>query len=240
MLSDIQAMMWKENRSLFRRKASRSNLMRVILAPAVLALVFPYTWGADWVKEFPALIIAFIAPAVLVGILIPDSFAGERERHTLGTLLASRLPDQAILLGKMIPPILAGWGSGLVFPLLSLVIVNLAHGEGSLLVYSGTITTGIICLSFLSATVMSAGGVLTSLRSETVQDAAQKLMTFILIPAMLVQILPLLFSQQVASLIGGIDGVQVLYISILLLAIIDVVLYILVFSRFQRSRMYLD
>jgi uncharacterized membrane protein len=87
---------------------------------------------------------------------------------------------------------------------------------------------------------MSAGGVLTSLRSETVQDAAQKLMTFILIPAMLVQILPLIFSKQVAALIGGIDGQQVLYVSILLLALIDVVLYILVFSRFQRSRMYLD
>ncbi len=144
MIKDIQSMMWKENKSLFRRKASRSNLLRIISAPALLALVFPITWGADWVNDFPALIIAFIAPAVLVGVLIPDSFAGERERHTLGTLLASRLPDQAILLGKMIPPVLIGWFSGLLFNLLSLIILNIAHGEGMLLFFNPTIAFGIL------------------------------------------------------------------------------------------------
>jgi len=240
MIKDIQSVMWKESKSLFRRRASRSNLLRIILAPALLASVFPITWGPDWVEDFPALIIAFIAPALLVGILIPDSFAGERERHTLGTLLASRLPDQAILLGKMIPPILMGWGSGLLFNLLSLIILNIAHGEGSLLIYTPMITFGILVLSFLSSTVMAAGGVLTSLRSETVQDAAQKLMTFVLVPAVLVQVVPLLFSEQVGALIGGVDGQQFLVISVVILAVIDVALFVLAFVRFQRSKMYLD
>jgi ABC-2 type transport system permease protein len=240
MIKDIQSVMWKESKSLFRRRAGRSNLLRIILAPAVLALVFPITWGPDWVEEFPALIIAFIAPALLVGVLIPDSFAGERERHTLGTLLASRLPDQAILLGKMIPPILMGWGSGLLFTLLSLVIVNIAHGDGGLLFYSPTITFGILALSFLSSTVMAGGGILTSLRSETVQDAIQKLMTFILVPAMLVQVVPLLFREQVGALIGDVDGQQFLVISVVFLAIFDVSLFVLAFVRFQRSKMYLD
>ncbi len=240
MIKDIQSVIWKENKSLFRRRASRSNLLRIILAPAVLASVFPITWGPDWVEDFPALIIAFIAPAVLVGILIPDSFAGERERHTLGTLLASRLPDQAILLGKMIPPILMGWASGLFFNLLSLIIVNIAHGDGGLLFYTPRIALGILALSFLSSSVMAAGGVLTSLRSETVQDAAQKLMTFVVVPAVLVQVVPLLFREQVFALIGGVDGQQVLVILIVILAIIDVTLFILAFTRFQRAKMYLD
>jgi ABC-2 type transport system permease protein len=186
------------------------------------------------------LIIAFIAPAVLVGVLIPDSFAGERERHTLGTLLASRLPDQAILLGKMIPPILMGWASGLLFNLLSLIIVNIAHGDGGLLFYTPTIAFGILALSFLSSTVMAAGGVLTSLRSETVQDAAQKLMTFVLVPAVLVQVVPLLFKEQVFALIGGVDGQQALKISVVILVVIDATLFVLAFTRFRRSKMYLD
>jgi ABC-2 type transport system permease protein len=240
MINDIQSVMWKESKSLFRRRASRSNLLRIILAPGLLAFVFPITWGPDWVTDFPALIIAFIAPAVLVGVLIPDSFAGERERHTLGTLLATRLPDQAILLGKMLPPVLVGWGSGLLFTLLSLVIVNIANGDGSLLLYTPTITFGILSLSFLSSTVMAAGGVLTSLRSETVQDAAQKLMTFVLVPAVLAQVLPLLFSEQVGALIGGVDGQQVLVIMVVFLALIDAALWVLAFVSFQRSKMYLD
>jgi ABC-2 type transport system permease protein len=155
-------------------------------------------------------------------------------------LLASRLPDQAILLGKMIPPILMGWGSGLLFTLLSLVIVNIAHGEGGLLFYTPTITFGILVLSFLSSTVMAGGGVLTSLRSETVQDAIQKLMTFVLVPAMLVQVVPLLFREQVGALIGVVDGQQFLVISIVILAVFDISLFVLAFVRFQRSKMYLD
>ena len=240
MIKDIQSMIWKESKSLFRRKASRSNLLRIISAPAMLALVFPITWGSDWVEDFPALIISFIAPAILVGVLIPDSFAGERERHTLETLLASRLPDQAILLGKMVPPVLIGWFSGLLFPLLSLIIVNIAHGEGELLLYNPTITFGILTLSFLSSSVMAGGGVLTSQRSETVQDSIQKLMTFILVPATLVLVVPLLFREQVLSLIVGLEGQQVLVVSVLFLLILDVILWILAFARFQRSKMNLD
>ena len=240
MIKDIQSMIWKESKSIFRRRASRSNLARILLAPAVLALVFPITWGPDWVDEFPPLVIAFIAPAVLVGVLIPDSFAGERERRTLGTLLASRLPDQAILLGKLIPPVLIGWFSGLLFNLLSLVILNIAHGGGTPLLYGSTNTIGILSLSFLSSTVMAGGGVLTSLRSETVQDSIQKLMTFILVPATLVLVVPLLFRDQVAALIVRLQGQQVLLVSLVFLLILDVVLWILAFARFQRSKMYLD
>ena len=236
MIKDIQTMIWKENKSIFRRKVSRSNLIRIISAPALLAFVFPITWGPDWVEDFPALIIAFIAPALLVGVMIPDSFAGERERHTLGTLLASRLPDRAILIGKVIPPILIGWSTGLIFPLLSLVIVNFAHGDGGVLLYNSTITFGILALSFLSSTVMAAGGVLTSLRSETVQDSTQKLMAFIMVPAVLIQVVPLLFREQVTAIIGGMDGQQHLIIAVLILAIMDVALYVFAFARFQRAK----
>ncbi len=42
--------------------------------------------------------------------MITDSIAGERERQTLETLLASRLPDRAIVLGKIIAVTLFGWG----------------------------------------------------------------------------------------------------------------------------------
>ena len=236
MIKDIRTMIWKENKAIFRRKVSRSNLIRIISAPALLSFVFPITWGPDWVEDFPALIIAFIAPALLVGVMIPDSFAGERERNTLGTLLASRLSDQAILLGKIIPPVLIGWGTGFIFPLLSLVIVNLAHGDGCVLFYNSTITFGILVLSFLSSTVMAAGGVLTSLRSETVQDSTQKLMAFIMVPAVLVQVVPLLFKEQIAAIIAGMNGQQYLIIAVLVLAMMDVALFVFAFARFQRSK----
>lgn len=240
MTSDIFTMLWKESRTLFRKGPHRSRLLRMVLIPAILSSVFPISWGPEWVNEFPALIIAFIAPAVLVGAMIPDSFAGERERHTLGTLLASRLPDRAILIGKMIIPALVGWIAALLFTALSLIVVNLAHGHGKLLVYSPTIAIGIVFISFLVSTTMAGGGVLMSLRAESAQAAAQKLMTLIIVPAMIAQIVPLFFMDQIRTVIPSIDGNQILTIFIVVFVIIDVGLFIAALRFFQRSRMYLD
>jgi ABC-2 type transport system permease protein len=217
----------------------KSSFLRQLIAPVVLAVVFPITWGADWVNEFPALIIAFITPALIVGIMIPDSFAGERERHTLDTLLASRLSDQAILFGKILLPVLLGWGAALGFTLISLIVVNLAHGTGDVLFYSPPIAGGILFLSFLSATLMAGGGVLTSLSAASAQEAAQKLMTFILVPAMILQIVPMLFMDQILEIIKILDGNQILIIFSASLLIVDLILIILAVKKFQRSEIYL-
>ena len=56
---------------------------------------------------------------------VADSFAGERERHTLETLLASRLPDRAILFGKVLAAVGYGWVLVMLMLVLSLVTVNL-------------------------------------------------------------------------------------------------------------------
>ena len=190
--------------------------------------------------DIPALIIAVIVPALLIGVMVPDSFAGERERHTLGTLLASRLSDRAILFGKLVTPIAVGWGAALLFSLVSLVVVNLAHAEGELLFFTQPITVGILTLSFLSATVMAGAGVLTSLRAETVQEAAQKLMSLVFVPAIVAQVVPLLFRDQIGPFIQKVDGLQLLVIIVVVLVVIDVSILAVAMVRFQRSRMYLD
>jgi ABC-2 type transport system permease protein len=210
----------------------------MILIPAIMAAVFPISWGADWVNEFPALIIAFITPAVLVGMMIPDSFAGERERHTLETLLVSRLPDHVILIGKMLLPIMIGWCAAILLTTISLVVVNIAHGSKHLLLYPPTISIGIVVISFLVATTMAGGGVLASLRAESAQAAAQKLMTMILGPAMIAQIVPLLFMDQMGSIMQKINWTQIQIVFLVLFALIDVVLFITALTQFQRSRMY--
>ncbi len=242
MLDDILTMMWKERRTLFRNRASRSRLLMLLLTPVMLSTVIPYNWGPDWVEEFPSLIIAVVAPAVLVAVMIPDSFAGERERHTLATLLASRLPDRAILLGKMITPVVVGWGTALLCALQSLVIVNVAHGEGQFLFFTPPIALGILALSFLAATIMAGAGVLTSLRAATMQEASQKLMVLIFVPAIVAQVVPLLFRVQLTRWIKEVEvnGAQLLAIIVVVLAVIDAGLLAAAMIRFQRARMYLD
>jgi len=242
MIDDILTIMWKERKTLFRNRASRSRLLMMLLTPVMLSTVFPVTWGPDWVEEFPSLIIAVVAPAVLVAVMIPDSFAGERERHTLPTLLSSRLPDRAILFGKMITPVAVGWGAALLCALLSLVVVNVAHGEGQLLFYTPPIALGILALSFLTATIMAGAGVLTSLRSATMQEASQKLVTLIIVPAVAVQVVPLLFRTQLTRWIREVEvnGTQLLAVIVVAMAVIDAVLLAAAMARFRRARMILD
>ena len=242
MFSDILTVVWKERKTLFRNRASRSRLLTLLLTPVMLSTVIPFNWGPDWVEEFPSLIIAVVAPAILVAVMIPDSFAGERERHTLPTLLSSRLPDRAILLGKMITPVAVGWGTALLCALLSLVVVNVAHGEGQFLFFTPPIALGILALSFLTATIMAGAGVLTSLRSATMQEASQKLLALIIVPAVVVQVVPLLLRSQLTRWLKEVkvDGGQLLIIIVLVMAVIDVALFASAMARFQRSRMYLD
>jgi ABC-2 type transport system permease protein len=141
-----------------------------------------------------------------VGITIPESFAGERERHTLNTLLASRLSDRAILFGKMGISIVFAWGVTLAVLLLSLVTVNVAHWDGELLLYTPTVVIADLVLSFLMATLFASAGVLISMRSETAQQAAQILMAIFLVPIMLLQVIAMLFRNQLNDLLPCYSG----------------------------------
>jgi ABC-2 type transport system permease protein len=211
-----------------------------MLSPAILATIFPFTEGPDYVKSLLSIIISVFIPVILVSITIPDSFAGERERHTLGTLLASRLPDRAILFGKFAMGVGFAWGVTLFFLLLSLVVVNIAHWEGKLLIFTPTILFADLALSFLFSTLSAGAGVLISLRSETVQQATQTLVAIFLMPPMLLQVVFLLFKDQLGELINNLNPNLALLIIVVVLALADVGVFAAAMARFQRSQMYLD
>ena len=102
MIQDILTVMWKERNALFIQPRSRYRLVVTFLVPIGLSIWMPWDTGRDWFQDYlPSLIVTFALPLLVVGVMIPDSFAGERERKTLETLLSSRLPDRAILFGKL-------------------------------------------------------------------------------------------------------------------------------------------
>ena len=244
-MNDILTVMWKERKGLFRYKGSRTRFLLVLLTPVILAVVMPWQWGAEWVEEIPTVILAALIPMILVGVTIPDSFAGERERHTLETLLASRLSDRAILFGKVAVSVALGWGVTLVVLLLSLITVNIAHWDGKLLLYPPVIAWGNLALSLLMAVLVAGMGILVSLRAETVQQAAQTLMALFVVPIILMQlaafVIPMaLPSDQIRRLIESIDGAQLMLIVLAVLALLAASIFALAMARFQRSRLALD
>jgi ABC-2 type transport system permease protein len=243
MIEDILTVMWKERRSIFRYQGSRSRFLLVLLTPVLLAVVLPWQWGAEWVRQVPSVVLSFLIPVVIVGITVPDSFAGERERHTLGTLLASRLPDRAILFGKLIVSITFAWGVTVVVLLASLITVNIAHGQGELLVYTPVVALADLSLSFLAAVLFASAGVLISMRAKTVQQAAQILMSILLVPGMLLQLGLFVFITQFRGMLDRIasqDGRQLLAVVLAILVVLAAGTLSAAVATFRRSRLVLS
>jgi ABC-2 type transport system permease protein len=181
---------------------------------------------------------------MLVGSAVADSIAGERERHTLETLLASRLPDRAILLGKMVAAVTYGWGLVLVMLLMSLVTVNLTARTGPLLLFPWRFAVGAPLLALLGAGLAATVGVLISLRAPTVRQAAQTLnvgvLLLVFIPVLGMQALPDSWKAQAGAWAMTMGPDSLLWITAGLLAVIDLSLLAAAFARFRRARLVLD
>ena len=245
MIGDVLTVAWKEWRELLQVGGSmRGGRFSLVILLGVFGVFLPLQSGAEWV-ESPATVFYWgWVPLMLVGSAVADSFAGERERHTLETLLASRLPDSAILLGKVGAAISYGWGLVLLMLLLSLVTVNLSARTGPLLMFPWLFAIGAPLLAFLGAGLAATAGVLVSLRSPTVRQAAQTLnvgvLLLIFIPVLGVQVLPEAWRAQAGAwlLTVGVDGL--VWLAAGCLAALDLSLLAAAFARFRRARLVLD
>lgn len=243
MIPDVAAVVWKERKAVFRQPGSRTRILIGFGAPiGVFALYTPLSAGPDWVRDIDSLFIAVFLPMTVAMITTPDSFAGEKERRTLSTLLASRLSDRAILFGKVAFNVALAWGCVLVTLLLSLVVVNVANSDGGLLMLTPLLLTADLLISFLVAVLAVSVGVLVSLRSVTVQQAQQTLAAVLFsVPLVLGPILFLVASKwpkwAPQELLAGLDPAVILLGATLALVVIDVALLGLGMVRFRRDNL---
>src|SRR5438067_7544528 len=129
-MSDILTMVWKESKDVLFQGGWRS-LIRPVIVVGIIGIYLPLQLGPQWVALTPiSMILLLWIPFFVIISFIGDAIAGERERHTLETLLASRMPDRAILLGKVLVTVGYAWGMNLAGLLLGLVMVNLFGGHG--------------------------------------------------------------------------------------------------------------
>ena len=246
MKDDILTVIWKERKGLFRVRGRRAQALLGMFSPVMLAIYLPLQEGARWVGSPLSLLLAFVAPLILVGISIPDSFAGERERHTLPTLLASRLSDRAILFGKIITSVAFGWGVTLALLLISLMTANVANWDGHILFYKPSILLAALAFSLLIAMLTAAAGVLFSLRAATAQEAQQTLMAVLLIPPMILQfaLFAILSSEsgeaRLREVFSSLSFEQVILVIVAVLLALDVVLLMAAMARFKRARLILS
>jgi ABC-2 type transport system permease protein len=186
MLSDILVVLWKELREiLFPEGRFQGGAKNILVLMGIAGVLFPIQAGPRWFTSWLSVYSACF-PIILVLNYTADSFAGERERHTLETLLATRLDDRSVLLGKLLAIVLYGWGMVLACQPLAVVAVNLSSRGNGFIFYRPAILASIAGLSLVVALFISSMGVLISLTAPTVRAAGQRM----IVPFMLMFALP--------------------------------------------------
>lgn len=241
MIGDVLTVMRKEWKEIMAMGGAQRGRFQLLVFVAVLGVFLPLQMGTQWITSPMVVAVWGWVPILMVSTIIADSFAGERERHTLETLLASRLTDSSILFGKMAAAVAYGWVLTLVGLVAGLITVNLAQRTNGLLLYSPTTAFGALVLSFLGALLASAGGVLVSLRAQTVRQAQQTMsiatMVIFFVPLFGVQGLSEEFKRNVAEWVVQAGTMKLLSTGIALLAAIDVLLILAARARFRRPKL---
>jgi ABC-2 type transport system permease protein len=236
-MSDLKTIIWKEWKD-FVWSGGRSDLFRPLLVIAILGIVFPLTFKQRWIELDSAVVLILLyAPFMLIISFIGDAIAGERERHTLETLLASRISDRAILLGKVLVAVGFNWGLTVVCLLLGAIVFNLAQRNGQWVFYAPiNLFIVVLILSLLTNLLAASGGVLISLKSATVRQAGQTMILCMIILGLAVyavgRILP-------ASLTASLTTSQIVLMVMAALAVLDTILLAAALMSFQRSRLIL-
>jgi ABC-2 type transport system permease protein len=253
MLADAWIVALKEWREvLVRGMGLRGSIGFFGLILAVFGVAIPARAGIAWVTSpWYALVFAWL-PLMLVMAVVADAFAGERERHTLETLLASRLSDSAILLGKVAAAVAFAYGMLLLVSVLSLMTVNVSvTGAGrppGILLWGAGTTFGVVCLGLLVTVLSATIGVMVSLRSETVRQANLRLsmgliLFFPVLSFCLAGIWTALPGQTQLTILEAVQtwkAPAVLAVIAVTMAAMDAALLWLASRLFVRSRLILD
>lgn len=245
MIGDVWTVMWKELKEMMAsgggtRSRGKFGLLLIL---GVFGVVIPLQAGREWVTSPIAMLVWGWLPFMLVSGVIADSFAGERERHTLETLLASRLSDRAILFGKLAAGVAYGCGLVWAMAVLGLVTINVAFGAGELVLYSPGIAQGIVIFALLASGLAASAGVLISLRASTVRQAQQTFSVALLllfVPVFVLRFLPEDLQYRLYLLLQDVDMSQVALIAGAAVAVLDAGLVAAAMARFRRARLILD
>lgn len=242
MLTDTITVFQKEWKEAFHNRGIRGYLFNWMIMVLLIGVYMPIQVGSDWFKSPIMLLLWSWPPLQLVSGMVADSFAGERERHTLETLLASRLPDLSILSGKMLTGLIY---AGSLFPaslLIGAITVNLAHpSPAGIQFYAVGILLQVLGLHYLSLILIAGIGMLVSMKSNSVKSAYQKIAVIILVLALTPSLGIGLLSPDIRTHLMQVIAQPRLGVGGLAAALImfaaDVVLCLICLSSFKRSQL---
>jgi ABC-type transport system involved in multi-copper enzyme maturation permease subunit len=153
------------------RSSRRGGFIQGVIIIAVLGGVFPASVPAVWVAgSVKALLYFGLLPGVPAAVLAADAIAGERERRTLPTLLASPIRESTLLFGKWLAAVAYGGAIALLALVLALIVVTWTVGAFA---PSPVLVIGALAAGLASAALMASVTVIVSMMVSAARAAQQ-------------------------------------------------------------------
>ena len=243
---DFITVLWKEWKEIVLERSSGSTgSLRPLILIVVFGIFVPLRMGPERFFSAVGLLAPTFFSGVVITAVIADSFAGERERHTLETLLASRLSDRSILFGKIAACMVYGWVISVSCILAGAITVNIANWHGQILMFHDAASWLFLLLGPpLLGCAIAAAGVLVSLHSTTVRQAQQTLSVALVVVFIAAifgsSMLPMDWKAWFARILVTWSEAELVLAAAGLLLAIDLALLAAGMARFQRARLVLD
>ena len=233
---------WLEFRDQLLR-LRRGGLSAVVIV-VLLGIVTPLQFGPEWLSSW---VVMFYFPTLassMASALIVDAIAGERERQTLESLLASRLSDASILFGKMLAALSYGCAFVAVNAIVGTLTLNIANPQLAPLFFNARFGGMLALLTFAACLAQSGIGVFISLRATTVRQAQQTFGVIMLVlflgPTLLFQFLPDAQRTSIVFAVRGWGMERIALTAAAVLGTIGVVASVLAWGRFRRGKLALE
>jgi len=178
MTRDILTVARKELREFFVIMRSPGQILSTLVFLFIFGIFIPISMGQFFLKQTSTSLSLYILmlPLVTCGGLVADTFAGERERRTLESLLATRLPDSAIFIGKVIAVVVFTYVYVQLVVLISILGANIhmvRSGMDGVFFYNALSSFALFAFNIPVILAGTAIGVFFSLKCRELRTASQ-------------------------------------------------------------------
>jgi ABC-2 type transport system permease protein len=217
-MTDTWTVARKELAELFGERLSRRGAMvQAVVLTVGLGVLVPREMAPMWLSGSPEAILLFLLlPSIIAGGIGADAFAGERERRTLETLLATPLSDVAVVAGKAIAAITAALAVSVASLAAAVITVNVTAHPLSLFVPAPQIWAGALLGALASSCASTAVALALSLRTPVARSVQQMVSLLFVLPAVLGTLLsrrlgfeftwPHVFELEAVVIVAGLAG----------------------------------
>lgn len=172
-MNETLTVVWKECVELFgNRHSRRGMLIQVGAVLFVMGVLLPLSNPTVLEGVNSIAMLNFVFPSLLSATVAADAFAGERERKTMETLLATPLSDRALFLGKTLTAVCYALAVCTLALILAVVTVNVRR-SGPLFLPSPGMVKVVLMGALGAASLMSAIAIFISSRVAVVRSVQQ-------------------------------------------------------------------